>query len=150
MSFNINLNPFQSTSTNLKSNFISNYANYAEPYDSIDLIGNQKFNTQWPLLLGIIMIVIAIVLFIYTQKQKDMYGKELERTTFKKLLYNLAFGLLFGSVFGFGYGAYLYLAVYLPEYYKWFDSLPSDAKASVGMIYAIDKIETSARTNNRY
>ncbi len=147
MSFNINLNPFVSSSTNLKTNFISNYAQYAESYNNIDLIGNQKFNTQWPLLVAIIMIVIAIVLFIYTQKEKDMYGKEIERTTIKKLLYNFAFVLLFGSVFGFGYGAYLYLAVYLPEYYEWFDSLPKEAKANVGMIYAIDKIETSTRTN---
>ncbi len=148
MSLSINLNPFLNTSSNLKSNFISNYAQYAESYDNIDLIGNQKFNTQWPILVAIIMIVIAIILFIYTQKEKDIYGKELERPTLKKILYNLALVLLVGSIFGFGYGTFLYLAVYLPEYYKWFNSLPPSAKANISMIYAIDKIETSTKFKN--
>jgi hypothetical protein len=116
----------------IKSNFIANYGSYAQPYDALDAIGNQKFNTSWPVLLVVLSIVLMIVCFVMGKQEVDpKTNQPIEKTNGKKIATGLAWLLLLTAVFGGGYGAYLYFAVYLPQYAKWFESLPSQAKASL-------------------
>lgn len=151
MSFSINLGSlgnisslpvsFDVPSVNLKSDFINKYGSFAAPYDSIDSIGGQTFKTQWPMLASVVGIIFAVFCFIGSAKEVDPETKqELERSTGKSLLLGLGWLLLLSSIFGFGYAGYLYFAIYLPQYYKWLDSLPSDGKVSLGAIRTIDNL----------
>lgn len=133
----------------IKSNFVASYGSYAEPYDALDSMGYQKFNTQWPYLVAIVSLILMIVCFVYGKQEVDPKTKEpIEKTTGKKFLTGLGWLLLACTLFGTGYGTYLYFAVYMPQYAKWFESLPSQAKASVGMMTTLDRL-TSSSTSNR-
>ncbi len=144
MSFNINFG--QSPEINLKSNFITNYGRYSQPFDKIDMMGNQKFNTLWPLFVGIIGVFASVGLFVKSKPASDpVTGKPLEKTDVQKLLYGLGWFMLASTIFGFGYAGYLYWFIYLPQYYRWFEKLPTDAKVAIGMISTIERIETINR-----
>lgn len=137
-----------SPDVDLKTNFIANYGSYAQPYDALDAMGNQKFNTSWPILVVIVSVILMIMFFIMGKQEVDpKTNKPIEKTTGKKILTGLAWLLLLTSLFGTGYGLYLYFAVYMPQYAKWFESLPSQAKASVGMITAMDRLLSQTNRN---
>jgi hypothetical protein len=135
MSFTIG---FKNPTLDIKSNFVANYGSYAEPYDALDSMGYQKFNTQWPYLVAVLCLILMIISFSFGEQQ-------VEKTTGKKILNGLGWLFLLCTLFGIGYGIYLYFAVYMPQYTKWFDSLPSQAKASVGMMTTLDKLTSSTR-----
>ena len=137
-----------SPDVDIKSNFIANYGSYAQPYDALDAMGNQKFNTSWPVLVVIVSVVLMIMFFVMGKEEVDPKTKKpIEKTTGKKILTALAWLLMLSAIFGSGYGLYLYFAVYMPQYTKWFDSLPSQGKASVGMISAMDKLLSQTNKN---
>jgi hypothetical protein len=155
MSFSINLGSLGRISSSpvsltvptvdLKTNFVSRYGSYSMPFDSIDNLGGQTFKTQWPILVAVIGIILSVLSFAGSSREVDPETNELkERTAMKKFLFALGWLLLLSSVFGFGYGAYLYIAVYLPQYHLWFKSLPSEAKASIGAIKTIDSLVNQA------
>jgi len=132
-----------SVSSDLKSQFVSNYGNLSTGFAHIDPLGKQKFNTLWPLIVLVVGIILAIMTYIGSKPDKDeKTGKEKERTGMKKFLLGLSWLFILCSVFGAGYGAYLYFAIYLPEYFKWFESLPTNAKTQLGMITTIDSIKS--------
>jgi len=146
------LNFTNSVGTDLKTQFIADYGRLSTNFIHIDHLGNQKLNTQWPIIVLVAGIFLAVFAYIGSKPDKDeMTGEEKERTSMQKFLLGLTWLFALCSVFGAGYGAYLYFAIYLPEYFKWFNSLPSDAKAKLGMITSIDKINTEqmSRTNRR-
>jgi hypothetical protein len=155
MSFSINFgspNPYSLTvpTVDLKTNFISKYGSYSYPFDSIDSIGGQTIKTSWPIIMAIIGIFITVFLFAGSQKEVDPETKkEKERTLLKQILYAFAWFSLFVTIFGFGYGGYLYFAVYLPQYGKWLNSLPSEAKISLGAINTIDNLVEQINAKNR-
>lgn len=128
----------------LKSNFIINYGSYAQPYDALDATGSQKFNTLWPYMVTVISLVLMIFCFIYGKEETDpKTNQPIEKTLGKKIATNLGFLLLLCTIAGTGWGVYLYFMVYLPQYDKWFESLPSPAKATVGMMYTLDSVNSS-------
>ena len=163
MSFSLNLGSLGTLSTSplsgvsmgvptfdLKANFVSKYGSYSTPYDNLDSIGNQTFKTQWPMLASIVGIFLAIFCFIGSAREVDPETKqEMERSGMKKFLLGLGWLILLSSLFGFGYGGYLYFAVYLPQYYKWLESLPSEAKVSLGTIKTIDSLVSQVNSKNR-
>lgn len=125
----------------LKSQFIADYGAYAYKFSHLDQLGNQKINTQWPLLVVIVTIILAVLTYIGSKPTKnEKTSKDNDRTIMQKILLGLSWLFILCSVFGIGYGSYLYFLVYLPEYYKWFEILPTDAKTKLGMISSIDKI----------
>ena len=134
-----------SPASNLKTNFIANFGSYAQPFNSLDPLGNQKFNTSWPIFFVVISVFLMIAFFHYGKQIVDpATNQPIEKTTGKKILTGLAWLLLATSIFGTGYGIYLYFAIYMPQYVEWFESLPLEAKTSIGMISAMDKILSQA------
>jgi hypothetical protein len=128
----------------LKSNFIVKYGSYAQPYDALDATGSQKFNTLWPYMITVISFFLMIFCFTYGKEEIDpKTNQPIEKTPMKKMLTNLGFLLLLCTIAGSGWGFYLYLMVYLPQKTKWFNSLPDQAKASVGMMYTLDSLNSS-------
>ena len=126
----------------LKPGFVADYGKYSASYGHLDSLGNQKFNTQWPYIVIIVGIILSIVTFIAATPEKDAKtGLPKERTSMQQIYLGLTWLFILCTIFGSGYGLYLYFAIYLPEYYKWFDSLPADAKGRLGMILTIDKIK---------
>ncbi len=145
MSLNISFGN-QNVGLDMKSRFISDYGQYSQSYSYLDPLGKQKFNTQWPYLVLVIGIILSIITFIAASPEKDpKTGQLKERTGMQKFYYGLAWLCVLCSVFGAGYGVYLYFAIYLPEYYKWFETLPSEAKGKLAMISTIDQIEANNR-----
>lgn len=141
---------FGNPTLDVKSNFVATYGSYAEPYDALDSMGYQKFNTQWPYLVAFVSLILMIVCFSFGKQQVDpKTNKPIEKTTGKKLLTGLGWLLLVCTLFGTGYGVYLYFAVFMPQYTKWFESLPTQAKASVGMMTTLDRLTSSSNTNNQ-
>ena len=146
MSLNFSFGNNQSVGLDLKSRFVSDYGRYAESYNHIDNLGNQKFNTQWPYLVLVVGVILSIITFIASSPEKDAKtGLPKERTNMQKILLGLTWLFVLSSVFGAGYGLYLYFAIYLPEYYKWLESLPSDAKGKLGMIATVDRLEANEK-----
>ncbi len=142
------LNFTNSVGTDLKTQFVSDYGKLSANFAHIDPLGNQKFNTQWPMIVLIVSIILSVITYIGSKPEKDeKTGKDRERTGMQKFLLGLTWLFILCSVFGAGYGAYLYFAIYLPEYFKWFDSLPMDAKTRLGMITTVDKVNSKAESN---
>jgi hypothetical protein len=146
MSFLLNFT--NSVDSNLKTQFVANYGNLSTGYTHIDALGNQTMNTRWPIFVIIVGIIFAVVTWLYSKPETDpQTGKSTERNGLQKFLLGLSWLFVFCSVFGFGYGLYLYFGVYLPEYFKWFESLPIDAKTKLGMITTIEKINSQEMVN---
>ena len=142
MSWNFNIT--NSIGTDLKAQFIYDYGKLSSSLTHIDSLGNQKFNTQWPIIVIIGCIILSITLYINSKPEKDeKTGIDKQRTNMQKFLFGLTWLFILSSIFGAGYGAYLYFAIYLPEYYKWFNSLPLDGKTRLGMINTVDKFNTN-------
>ncbi len=145
-----NFNFTNSISSDLKTQFVANYGKFATGFAHIDPIGNQKFNTQWPIIVIILGIILSVLAYIGSRPDKDeKTGESKERTGLQKFLLGVTWLFILCAVFGAGYGAYLYFAIYLPEYFKWFETLPMEAKGKLGMITTIDKVNLNQETMSR-
>lgn len=132
-------------SLDVKSIFVTKYGSYAHPYDSLDATGYQKFNTQWPYLFAVLCFFLMVISFGLGGQTIDPETKKpIEKTTSKKFLTGLGILFLLCTLFGAGYGLYLYFAVYMTQYVQWFDSLPLEAKSSVGMMTTLDNLAAQA------
>ena len=139
-----------SLGSDLKSQFVADYGKLSSSFQHIDPLGNQKFNTQWPLIVLIVGIILSVLTWVVSKPEKDSEtGKEKERTGLQKFLLGLSWLFILCSVFGAGYGAYLYFAIYLPEYFKWFNGLPLEAKTKLGMISTIDTIKSKEMSDRQ-
>jgi hypothetical protein len=147
MSWNFNI--LNSVDSNLKTQFVSNYGKFSTGFENIDPLGNQKLNTQWPIFIIVIGIILAVLSYVGSKPEKDeKTGADKERTNMQKFLFGLTWLFILCTIFGAGYGGYLYFAIYLPEYFKWFQSLPLDAKTMLSMITTVDKINAKAISGN--
>lgn len=146
MSWNFNFT--NSVGTNLKTQFVSDYGKFSTGFEHIDPLGNQKFNTQWPLIVIIVSIILAVLSYIGSKPEKDeKTGTDKPRTNMQKFLFGLTWLFILCLIFGTGYGIYLYFAIYLPEYFKWYKLLPLDGKTRLGMITTVDKINSTTTGN---
>lgn len=126
----------------LKSQFVATYGVYSTNFIHLDPLGNQKINTQWPILVVIVGVILSVLTWVGSKPSKnEKTGKDNDRTIMQKFLFGLSWLFMLCSVFGVGYGSYLYFLVYLPEYFKWFEILPIDAKTRLGMISTISNIK---------
>ncbi len=145
-----NFNFTNSIGSDLKTQFVADYGKLATGFVHVDPLGNQKFNTQWPILVIIIGIILSVFAYIGSRPDKDeKTGESKERTGLQKFLLGLTWLFILCAIFGAGYGAYLYFAIYLPEYFKWFETLPIEAKGKLGMITTIDKVSSNQETMTR-
>jgi hypothetical protein len=139
-------NPLAILGTNLKSEFIKDYASYAAEYDAIDVMGNQTFKTTWPYIVSAIGIIVMIIFFVMGMEKVDPVTKQpIPKTTMQPIYTYIGWFLLCCSLFGFGYGLYLYFAIFSPQYNEWYDSLPSTAKIELASINQLDAIEAERR-----
>lgn len=155
MSLNISLfgnkeNPLSSVvgSVDFEGNFLSKYGSYSSKYDALDPFGKQTFNTIWPFLVAIIGLFGMVIAFGYSSEEVDPKTElpiKGERPLWKKILYFIGWLLVFVMLFGAGYGVYLYFAVYLAQYNQWYSSLPLEAKTTLGMISAMNKLKEQQR-----
>ena len=138
--------------SSLKTDFAVKYGNYASKYSHLDPLGNQKFDTTWPILAGIISIFATVVTFISSNPKKNpniIYDssntrdKIPERTPRQKFLQKLWWLLFIVSIAFFIYAAVLYFNKYKPQYNSWIKELPNEAKPSLGTISFIDSIQSS-------
>ena len=148
------LNVFN-TNVGLKTDFAVKYGKYASKYSHLDPLGNQKFDTTWPILAGIISIIATVVTFISSNPKKnpniiydssdssDTQEKIPERTPRQKFLQKLWWLLFIVSITFFIYAAFLYFKEYKPQYNSWLKDLPDEAKPSLGTISFIDSIQSS-------
>jgi hypothetical protein len=136
-------------SLDVKTIFASKYGSYAIPYDSLDAIGHQKFNTQWPYFIAVLCFFLMFISFALGSQTVDPETKKpVEKTIGKKFLTGLGILFLLCTLFGVGYGLYLYFAVYMTQYVKWFDSLPFEAKSSVGVMSTLDNLAAQTYKNS--
>jgi hypothetical protein len=128
----------------LNIDFVTNYGSYAQPFDAIDSLGNQTFATRLPIFVSLATLFCSALLFSFGRQEYDSITKQYkDKTLKKKVLTVLGWLLLICTLGGFGYGIYLYFAVYMTQYAKWFESLPTEAKTSIGMIQTIQKLSTN-------
>ena len=147
----------------LKTDFVTKYGNIASKYNYLDPLGNQKFDTTWPLLVGIIGLFAAGASFIASRPKiiitdTNAYGKitttnttnttNPERTPMQKTLQKVWWTLLCVAIIFLIYAAIKYFKDYKPQYNSWLKELPNEAKASLNTISAIDAIQNTVTNTN--
>ncbi len=144
MSFSLNPTSLANNSlATTEINFVNKYGSYADKYDDITPLGEQK--QIWFYIITILSAVLSTILFIKSKEQVDANNKPIERTTTETLLRILAWLTLIIFVGGTIYSGYMYFLIYLPQYYKWFNELPIDAKRDIAIIETLSKIVGSTR-----
>ena len=145
------LNVFN-TNVGLKTNFIEKYGNIASKYDHLDPLGNQKFDTTWPMIVGIVSLFATVASFIASKpklltKNTNIENPNLvknEKTPMQKILQYVWWVLLCVTIIFFILAAIKYFKDYKPQYNSWFKELPNEAKASLNIISTIDAIQNTA------
>lgn len=131
----------------LTNKFINEFGNYSNDYEYVSPTGSISPINQVSLIVGIICLIGGIILSIASipPKIKKNSRKRKNRTTTKKVL--LVFGLLsiFASFCGFGFYIYIYVAKYLPQYNKWYTSLPKEAVEELANIKYVTAMENEIR-----
>ena len=120
-----------------QSSFPLRYGKYAEDFEYVAASGNQSWKTFLPAGIALICLIIS---FLFIAKPKsDPTQPEKELTGLQKAMRMFGFLLMFIALGGFGFYGYLYFVKYLPEYYQWFDSLPSEAKTELALVSLANK-----------
>jgi hypothetical protein len=145
MLFNTSFN----SEANTKVDFINKYSNFAEKYDKITPLGDQK--RTWPYLISILLLVGVIFCFIYSkEKENKETGEKIPRNNLQKILYYFGWVLLIMFIISLIYNGYYYFVLYLPQYNEWFNNLPLEAKNQLNIIKTLESITNNMKnkTNN--
>jgi hypothetical protein len=127
-----------------QNSFALRYGKYAEDFEYVGTSGSPNFKTTIPVIIAFLCIVVAILFLSKANNSPNEPEKEL--TVLQKAMRVFGFLLLFAALGGFGFYGYLYFVKYLPEYYEWFDSLPSEAKTELALVSFANKFMNN--TNN--
>jgi hypothetical protein len=120
-----------------QNSFALRYGKYAEDLEYVSESGGQNWKTILP---GGVAILCLIIGFLFVAKPKsDPTVPEKELTALQKVMKVFGFLLIFTALGGFGFYGYVYFTKYLPEYYEWFDSLPSEAKTELALVSFANK-----------
>lgn len=138
----LHLNPLNSSIFSglsvYQSEFIKNYGSLSEPYKLVNPLGKRVFSFGW---IYLICSFISIIVFGILNSKKNKSNEENKKN--KNFLdYILSFLVLLSFlVFGIS-GLYLgiYWIIYKIEYFKWFGSLPLDARLKHSTISTAEKI----------
>jgi hypothetical protein len=120
-----------------QSSFALRYGKYAEDLDYVSPSGGQNFKTMLPVGVAFLCLVVAILFLSKGSKNPNEPEKEL--SALQKAMRVFGFLLLFAALGGFGFYGYVYWTKYLPEYYQWFNSLPSEAKTELALVSFANK-----------
>ncbi len=128
-----------------KLNFINTYGASTMNYDRLTATGEQKY--AWFYFIPVLTIITTIILFAKSVQKVDENNNPIERTTIEKTLRILAWISLIICVLSLIYSGYMYLFMYLPQYNKWFNELPIDAKQQLKMINSLESVATFNYSN---
>ncbi len=146
MSFSLNpLGVAQHEFNSSRVDFINKYGTLASKYDRLNALGEQKNKLFY--FLPLALLILSMILFAKSIQKKDADNKPIERTSDEKLLRNIAWIVFIGFILSTGYGGYMYFILYMPQYNKWFNELPFDAKEKLNLINTLDLVVGSSRTN---
>ncbi len=81
MLFNASIN----SEANAKTEFITKYGSYADKYDKINNLGEQK--RIWPYLISVLLFIGIIICYIYSKEEIDKTTNEPKpKTKFQKII----------------------------------------------------------------
>lgn len=127
-----------------QSSFALRYGKYAKDFDYVGSSGGQGVRVILPIGIAIICLIVGFLFIAKPKSQIDQPDQPL--TSLQKVMKVVGFLFIFAALGGFGFYGYLYFAKYLPEYYQWFDSLPSEAKTELALVSFANKFLNN--TNN--
>ena len=115
-----------------QSSFAMRYGKYAEDFEYVGASGGQGVRVILPVGVAIICLIVGFLFIAKPKSQMDQPDQPL--TPLQKVMKVVGFLFIFAALGGFGFYGYLYFAKYLPEYYEWFESLPSEAKTELALV----------------
>ena len=128
----------------VKADFSSKYGTRGK-YTLLDDFGNLQ--ATWQI---ITLVVLIFVILITNEKRKPEIDPQTkqpkEMTTVNKIANGVFWLAIFSGVFVFGYTLYIYIFIYLKQYYEWFNSLPEEAKRQLVLI---KQLESTRKRRNR-
>jgi hypothetical protein len=141
---------FHNTAINSESNtkvdFINKYGSYADNYDKLNNLGEQT--RIWPYIISILLLIGLIACFMYSKQEENKEtGEKIPRTKFKEAIYYLGYVFLVIFIISIIYNGVYYFAFYLPQYRKWYNSLPQDA---INLLNTIKTLETVTNISRNY
>ena len=136
--------------------FIRKYGQYALAYPLLYMDGSPNFYVYYPFILFLLSLIGGIVLIVFTSNPKvDANGNKIldengntisdfsHPTTLQSIMKNTAYLLFIMSVFFLLFYGFRYWFSYTPEYYEWLAELPMEGKVELGMIGAMNRMESN-------
>jgi cell division septal protein FtsQ len=143
-------------STLASMQFINKYGKYALAFPLLYMDGSPNFYVSYPMVLFILCLIGGIIIMYFTSnpqvdangnKVLDEKGKTIpdysNPTPFQSFMRKVSYGLFGLSILFVLLYAVNYWFRYIPEYYKWLDKLPTEAKIQVGMMTALKNMQKS-------
>jgi hypothetical protein len=128
-----------------KIEFINKYGHLANNYRALNALGEQRY--IWFYVLIFISLFMGLVLNHLSEPKLDENNKPKERTYLQNLYLYSSYLCGVVCVLSVIYSGYMYLLVYLPEYYNWLGKLPADAQVQLTKIQAFDSIMGTSQPN---
>ena len=121
-----------------QSEFIKNYGSLSEPYKLVNPLGKKVFSFGWVYLICSLISIIVFGILNGKRKKSNEENKKSKNfldyfLNFLVLLSFLAFGIS-GLYLG------LYWIIYKIQYFKWYGSLPLDARLKHSTISTAEKL----------
>ncbi len=134
MLFNASIN----SEANAKTEFITKYGSYADKYDKINNLGEQK--RIWPYLISVLLFIGIIICYIYSKEEIDKTTNEPKpKTKSQKIISYIGYVFLGLFILSILYNGAYYIFYYYPQYRQWHASLPAEA---IPLLKKIDTLET--------
>jgi len=118
--------------------FTSQYGTYASPYPYVSAEGDATWNVVL-LIVGGIFILIGGMVLTQSSTEKDRENKS-DQNSSNYILFILGLLCISGGTFMGIEGSIRYIWEYLPQYNKWFESLPQSGKTAYMQMKAIQQV----------
>ena len=128
------------------NSFALRYGKYAEDLECVGPSGGQSWKTILP--VGVTFLCFVIGILFLSKGSPDPAQPEKPLSPLQQAMRVFGILLLITALGSLGFYGYTYFAKYLPEYYEWFDSLPSEAKTELALISFADKMLNTNNNNN--
>ena len=139
---NVSLN-----SSYIQNDFISKYGTYASSYDALDALGQPR--NKYYQFLSVAALFFMILMVAITQEKIDPNtNKPFPKTTLDTILKYIKYLSIILFIVSLFFNGYKYFAIYVPQYLKWFESLPMDAKAQLVSISTLQSIMNQPTQQN--
>lgn len=114
------------------SSFAMRYGSYASDFEYVSADGGQGLKVILP--IGVAFLCLVVGIMFLSQASKNPNEPEKPLTPLQQAMRIFGILLMLATLGSFGFYGYTYFAKYLPEYYQWFESLPSEAKTELALM----------------